>query len=124
DEDGAERPIAFFSKALQAAELKYTIMEKQAFSLVKATKVFRPYILSSKVVAYVPHTMVKDILSEMEISSKRCRWVKKLQEYDMDIQTTKLVRGLGLAKLMAESNLQTVEVNEVEEEREDVLGKL
>ncbi|KAH9322075.1 hypothetical protein KI387_016714, partial [Taxus chinensis] len=60
----------------------------------------------------------------MEISSKRCRWVKKLQEYDMDIQTTKLVRGLGLAKLMAERNLQTMEVNEVEEERADVLGKL
>ncbi|KAH9311419.1 hypothetical protein KI387_026454, partial [Taxus chinensis] len=68
DENGAERPIAFFSKALQAVELKYTIMEKQAFALVKATKVFRPYILSSKFVAYVPHTMVKDILSEMEIS--------------------------------------------------------
>ncbi|KAH9293343.1 hypothetical protein KI387_041453, partial [Taxus chinensis] len=60
----------------------------------------------------------------MEISSKRCRWVNKLQEYDMDIQTKKLVRGLGLAKLMVESNLQTMEVNEVEEERADVLGKL
>ncbi|KAH9288780.1 hypothetical protein KI387_032897, partial [Taxus chinensis] len=71
-ENGAERPIFFFFKALQVAELKYTIMEKQAFALVKATKNFRPYILSSKVVAYVPHTMVKDILSDMEISSKRC----------------------------------------------------
>ena len=80
-------------------------MEKQAFALVKATKVFEPYILSSKVVAYVPHTMVKYILSEMEISSKRCRWVNKLQEYDMDIQTTKLVRGLVLAKFMGERNL-------------------
>jgi len=29
----------------------------------------------------------------------------------MDIQTTKLVRGLGLAKLMTESNLHNVEVN-------------
>ncbi|KAH9323853.1 hypothetical protein KI387_018492, partial [Taxus chinensis] len=57
DEDGAKMPIAFFSKALQVAELKYTIIEKQAFALVKETKVFKPYILSSKVVAYVPHTM-------------------------------------------------------------------
>ncbi|KAH9292066.1 hypothetical protein KI387_042748, partial [Taxus chinensis] len=124
DDEGAERPIAFFSKALQGAELKYTIMEKQAFSLVKETKVFRPYILSSKVFSYVPHTMVKDILSEMEVSRKRCRWVNKLQEYDMDIQTMKLVRGLGLAKLMDERNLQTIEVNEVEGERVDVLEKL
>ncbi|KAH9306051.1 hypothetical protein KI387_010455, partial [Taxus chinensis] len=60
----------------------------------------------------------------MEISSKRCRWVKKLQEYDMDIQTTKLVRGLGLAKLMVERKLQNVEVNQLEKERVDVLAKL
>ncbi|KAH9303251.1 hypothetical protein KI387_014834, partial [Taxus chinensis] len=60
----------------------------------------------------------------MEISRKICRWVKKLQEYDMDIQTTMLVRGLGLAKLMAERNLQNVEVNQLEEERVDVLAKL
>ncbi|KAH9303797.1 hypothetical protein KI387_008201, partial [Taxus chinensis] len=33
DENGDERPISFFSKALQVAELKYTIMEKQAFAL-------------------------------------------------------------------------------------------
>ncbi|KAH9298780.1 hypothetical protein KI387_030462, partial [Taxus chinensis] len=60
----------------------------------------------------------------MEVSSKRCRWVNKLQEYDMDIQTMKLVRGLGLTKLMDKSNLQTIEVNEVEGERVDVLEKL
>ncbi|KAH9328878.1 hypothetical protein KI387_000986, partial [Taxus chinensis] len=60
----------------------------------------------------------------MDISSKRCRLVKKLQEYDMDIQTKKLVRGLGLANIIAENNLQTVEVNDVEEERSDVLEKL
>ncbi|KAH9304346.1 hypothetical protein KI387_008750, partial [Taxus chinensis] len=69
------------------------------------------------VVSYVPHTMVKDVLSEMEISSKRCRWVNKLQEYDMDIQIKKLVSILGLAKLMAKSNLQNVEVNQLKEER-------
>lgn len=47
-------------------------MEKQTFALVKAIKIFRPNILSSKVIAYVPRTIVKDILSVMEISRKRC----------------------------------------------------
>ncbi|KAH9296655.1 hypothetical protein KI387_044235 [Taxus chinensis] len=121
DDEGAEREIAFFSKELQGGEFKYTFIEKKEFSLVKATKFFRPYILSSKVVSYVPHTMVKDILLEMEVSRKRCRWVNQLQEYDMDIQTMKLIIGLGLAKLMGERNLQTIEVNEVEGEMMDVL---
>ena len=38
---GQEQPIAFFSKALRDAPLKYNIMEKQALALVKALKDFR-----------------------------------------------------------------------------------
>ena len=37
---GKEQPIAFFSKSLRDAPLKYNIMEKQAFALVKALKDF------------------------------------------------------------------------------------
>jgi hypothetical protein len=39
--EGFEQPIAFFSRALRDVELKYNIMEKQDFSLVKALKYFR-----------------------------------------------------------------------------------
>jgi len=41
DDQGYEQPISFFSKALRDAPLKYNIMEKQAFALVKAIKDFR-----------------------------------------------------------------------------------
>eukprot|EP00253_Pinus_taeda_P031651 PITA_31651 len=52
DDQGCEKPIAFFSKALRDAPLKYQIMEKQAYALVKAIKDFRVYILYSHVMAY------------------------------------------------------------------------
>jgi hypothetical protein len=39
NDQGKEQPIAFFSKALRDAELRYEIMEKQAYALVKALKV-------------------------------------------------------------------------------------
>ena len=61
---GFERPIAFMSRALQNSELKYTIMEKQAYTLVKSLKQFKTFIGYSKVIGYVPHTAVKDILSQ------------------------------------------------------------
>jgi hypothetical protein len=38
--EGFEQPIAFFSRALRDVELKYDIMEKQDFSLVKELKSF------------------------------------------------------------------------------------
>jgi hypothetical protein len=37
---GLEKPISFFSKALRDAEVKYEIMEKQAYDLVRALKYF------------------------------------------------------------------------------------
>ena len=35
---------------------------------------------------------------------KRGRWIAKIMEYDVEIRPTKLVKGQGLAKLLAESN--------------------
>lgn len=60
---GQEQPIAFFSQALRNTPLKYNIKEKHAFSLIKALKGFRVYILHSHIIAFVLHTMVKDILT-------------------------------------------------------------
>jgi len=39
NDEGYEQPIAFFSKALRDAPLKYNIMEKQAFSLAKPSTI-------------------------------------------------------------------------------------
>ena len=64
DDKGCENPIAFFSRALRYALLKYQIMEKQACALVKAIKDFRVYILYSHVIAYVPNVVVKEILTQ------------------------------------------------------------
>ena len=40
NDENLEQPIAFFSKMLRDGELKYDIMEKQDYSLVKALKDF------------------------------------------------------------------------------------
>ena len=96
-----EQPIAFFSKALRDAPLKYNIMEKQAYALIKALKDFRVYILPSHTIAYVPNIIVKDILSQ-DPDGKRGKWIAVILEYDLEIKPTKLIKGQGLAQLMAE----------------------
>jgi hypothetical protein len=40
--------------ALRDAEVKYDIMKKQAYALVKALKAFIVYVLHSKIITYVP----------------------------------------------------------------------
>ena len=100
---GKEQPIYFFNKALRDAPLKYNIMEKQVVALIKALKDLRIYILHSHIIAFVPHTVVKDILNQ-DPDGKRGKWIAIILEYDLEIRPTKLIKGQGLEKLMAESN--------------------
>lgn len=113
NDQGLEQPIAFFSKALKDAPSKYNIMENQAFSLVKAIKDFRVYILYSHIVAYVPNAVVKDILTQDGPDGKRGKWIATILEYDLEIKPTKLIKGQGLAKLMAETNCQALDINSI-----------
>ena len=97
-----EHPIAFFKKALRDSELKYNILEKHDFSLVKTLKDFIVYILHSHVIAFVPNNVVKDILTQPNLDGHRGKWISILLEYDLEMKPTKLVKGQGLAKLMAQ----------------------
>jgi ribonuclease HI len=118
NDQGQEQPIAFFSKALRDAELRYEIMEKQAYALVKALKAFRVYVLHSKISAYVPSASVKDILIQPDIDGRRGKWIAKILEFDLEIKPTKLIKGQGLAKLMAESNYKALGINLINEQAE------
>ncbi len=107
--EGVERPIAFFSRIIRDGVLNYNIIEKQALALIKALKDFRVYILNSHVLAYVPSAAVKDVLVQTEPEGRRGKWIAALLEYDVEIKPTKLIKGQGLAKLMAETNLHALD---------------
>jgi hypothetical protein len=76
-------------------------MEKQAYAMVKSLKAFRVYVFHSKVIAYIPSASVKYILIQPDIDRRRGKWIAKILEFDLDIKPTKLVKGHGLAKLLA-----------------------
>jgi hypothetical protein len=64
DDKKFKKPITCYSKTLRDSPLRYDIMEKQAYALVKSLKEFRTYILYSHVIAYMPSNFVKDILTQ------------------------------------------------------------
>lgn len=99
-------PIAFFSRNIRDATLKYNIIEKYALALVKVVKDFRVYILHLHTLAYVPNAVVEEFLVHNDPKARRGRWITTLLEYDLGIKSTKLIKGEGLAKLMVKSNLQ------------------
>ena len=111
NDQGYEQPIAFFSKSLRDAALKYNIMEKPALDLVKAIKYFKVYILYSHIIAYVPNSVVKDILTQNGLEGKRGKWIATILDYDIEIKPRKLIKGQRLAKLMVELNCQALDIN-------------
>ena len=74
-------------------------------------KKFRIYILHAKFITYVPSAAVKDVLTQPNIDGKRDKWIAKLIEFDIEVKPTKLVKGLGLAKLMAKENCELMGIN-------------
>ena len=74
-------------------------------------KDFRVYILHSHVIAYVPNSVVKDILTQSDIDGRREKWIVVLLQYDLEIKPTKLVKGKGIDQLMAQSNYDAFGIN-------------
>lgn len=64
--EGFEQPIAFFSSIMRDVELKYNILEKHAYTLVRDLKSFISYVLHSKVISYVSNSIIKEILSQRD----------------------------------------------------------
>jgi hypothetical protein len=100
NDEGYEQPISFFNKTLSDSELKYDIMEKQAYALVKTLKSFRVFVLHSKITAYVLSSVLKEIMVQPNSEGKRGRWITKILEYNMVIKTTELFKGQGLSKVL------------------------
>ena len=65
---------------LRDGELKYDIMEKQAYDLIKALKDFIIYILHSHIIAHVPSATVKGILNQPDPEGRRAKWIATLLE--------------------------------------------
>ena len=64
--------------------------------------------MHSKVISYVPNAAIKDILTHPNSEGKQGKWIAKIMEYDVEIKPTKLVKGQGLAKLLAYSNYEAL----------------
>jgi hypothetical protein len=46
---------------------------------------------------------------QKELGEKRANWVTSLQEYDLEISPTQIMRGQGLCKLVVDSEIEQQE---------------
>jgi len=82
--------------------------------MVKSLKAFKTYVLHSKIIAYVPTNAIKEIVFQPYSDGRRGWWLAKIQESDLEVKSTKLVKGQGLANLLVESNFMVLRINNIE----------
>lgn len=69
------------------------------------------YVLESEITTFVPTIAIKEILVQGDREGKRSRWMAKIQEYEIELKPTKIIKGQGLANILSKSNFQALGIN-------------
>lgn len=83
--DGVEHPICFYSKRLSPIQKRYSTVEKEAFGLIMAARVFRVYFGSHPITVYTDHSPLQFINNMCNYNNKLLRYRLELQEYNLNI---------------------------------------
>ena len=66
EDGGDEYPISFMSIGLHGAKLNYLAVDKQAYTVFKVVKQFRPYIIKNQKKVIVPHPAMRSLFVQKE----------------------------------------------------------
>ena len=84
-EDGKERVVAYYSRALNKAERNYCITRKELLA-VEAVKHFHHYIYGVETVVRTDHGALTWLMSFKNIEGQMARWLETLGAYDLKIK--------------------------------------
>ena len=84
--DGQERPIAFFSKIMNAAQMRYCATRRELLAAVASLQHFRHYLLHVPVVLRTDHHSLKWLQTFRRPEGISARWLETLAEFDLKIE--------------------------------------
>ena len=101
DENGKEKLVAYASRAMKNAELKYSVQEKYCLALVYIAQNYRHYFQAFKVEVLTREEGLKFLVQRPLMTSRVSRWALLLSEFDISLVTPTKVRSQALADLLA-----------------------
>ncbi|KAJ7998311.1 hypothetical protein DPEC_G00221380 [Dallia pectoralis] len=89
--DGAERPVAFASRALSPTEQKYSVGEREALACIWACERWHLYLYGRSFTLRTDHQALTALMSTSGGGHRPLRlyrWSERLQQYDFQLQFT------------------------------------
>ena len=86
DENGCDRPIAFYSKKLLPRETRYSTLEKECMAIKLGVEAFRVYLIGRKFIIQTDHRSLIWLNKLKEKNARLCRWSLSLQDYVFDVE--------------------------------------
>lgn len=86
EQDGIERVIAFFSRALTRTERQYCVTRRELLAIVKAVKHFHHYLYGRRFVVRTDHGSLRWLLRFKNPEGQMARWLQVLFTYDFEIE--------------------------------------
>lgn len=88
--DGCWEPLAFFSKKLQPAEIKYSAFDRELLAIYLAVKHFRYFVEGREFTIYTDHKpLTTAIFTKAERSPRQSRHLDYISQFSIDIQHIK-----------------------------------
>lgn len=86
--DGSRRPVAFYSKKMNGAEMRYPVHEQELLAVVGAVEHWRCYLEGSAypLLIHTDHRSLQYLNTQPHLSARQSRWVEKLSEFEFVIQ--------------------------------------
>ena len=84
DEQGRERPVAFFSQKLSPRERSWSTTEKELYAVVRSLQVFRPYLYGVSFRLETDHSNLR-FLHSCTGPTRLARWAIKLGEFQFRV---------------------------------------
>ena len=85
-QEGNERVIAYFSKALSKIEQEYCVTRKELLAVVLALEHFDPYLYGRQVILRTDNAEVSWMKNLRAPTGQTARWLERIQQYDLVIQ--------------------------------------
>ena len=80
------RPVVYFSQALKGLALSLSTYEKEMLAIVKAIKLWCPYLLGKPFTVRTDQKSLKYLLEQRITTPTQTRWLLKLLGYDYEIE--------------------------------------